>query len=148
MLIEAWRQHFNTVRPHSSLDYVPPAPQASHPGLATRSVCEVRRGAHADAPLTFTQITPWGQAIRRRRRLQLRPKAQDGQTPCALRSHLPDPGHVSPPASPQIAPIDQQSRLTTEMQAWIALAISNASISTPAAPTLPNDQCSTTTDNG
>ena len=28
VLIEAWRWHFNTVRPHSSLGYVPPAPEA------------------------------------------------------------------------------------------------------------------------
>ena len=28
VLIESWRQHFNTVRPHSSLGYVPPAPEA------------------------------------------------------------------------------------------------------------------------
>jgi putative transposase len=28
VLIERWRRHYNTVRPHSSLDYKPPAPQA------------------------------------------------------------------------------------------------------------------------
>ena len=28
VLIEAWRRHYNTVRPHSSLDYRPPAPEA------------------------------------------------------------------------------------------------------------------------
>ena len=27
ILIEQWRQHYNTVRPHSSLNYRPPAPQ-------------------------------------------------------------------------------------------------------------------------
>ncbi len=31
VLIEVWRQHFNTVRPHSSLGYVPPAPEAVLP---------------------------------------------------------------------------------------------------------------------
>ena len=31
VLIEAWRRHFNTVRPHSSLGYVPPAPEAVLP---------------------------------------------------------------------------------------------------------------------
>jgi transposase InsO family protein len=31
VLIESWRQHFNTVRPHSSLGYVPPAPEATVP---------------------------------------------------------------------------------------------------------------------
>ena len=27
-MIEGWRQHYNTVRPHSSLGYKPPAPNA------------------------------------------------------------------------------------------------------------------------
>jgi putative transposase len=28
IVIEEWRQHYNTVRPHSSLGYKPPAPEA------------------------------------------------------------------------------------------------------------------------
>ena len=28
VLIDAWRRHYNTVRPHSSLGYRPPAPEA------------------------------------------------------------------------------------------------------------------------
>ena len=31
--IEAWRRHYNTVRPHSSLGYRPPAPEAATPPL-------------------------------------------------------------------------------------------------------------------
>jgi len=31
VLIERWRQHYNTVRPHSSLGYKPPAPEAILP---------------------------------------------------------------------------------------------------------------------
>jgi len=31
VLIERWRRHYNTVRPHSSLGYRPPAPEASQP---------------------------------------------------------------------------------------------------------------------
>ena len=31
VLIESWRHHFNTVRPHSSLGYLPPAPEAVLP---------------------------------------------------------------------------------------------------------------------
>ena len=27
VLIEQWRVHYNTVRPHSALDYRPPAPE-------------------------------------------------------------------------------------------------------------------------
>lgn len=29
VLIEAWRRHYNTVRPHSSLGYRPPAPETA-----------------------------------------------------------------------------------------------------------------------
>ena len=28
MLIEHWRRHYNTIRPHSALGYRPPAPEA------------------------------------------------------------------------------------------------------------------------
>jgi len=31
VLIEAWRRHYNAVRPHSSLGYRPPAPEAILP---------------------------------------------------------------------------------------------------------------------
>ena len=31
VVIEQWRKHYNTVRPHSSLGYRPPAPQAHMP---------------------------------------------------------------------------------------------------------------------
>jgi len=31
ILVEQWRVHYNTVRPHSSLGYRPPAPQAVNP---------------------------------------------------------------------------------------------------------------------
>jgi putative transposase len=33
VLIEQWRHHYNTVRPHSSLGYRPPAPQTFVPRL-------------------------------------------------------------------------------------------------------------------
>ena len=33
VLIEAWRRHYNTVRPHSSLNYRPPAPETATPPL-------------------------------------------------------------------------------------------------------------------
>jgi putative transposase len=31
VLVEEWRVHYNTVRPHSSPGYRPPAPQAINP---------------------------------------------------------------------------------------------------------------------
>src|SRR5919107_5775753 len=33
VLIERWRQHYNTVRPHSALGYRPPAPEVVMPGV-------------------------------------------------------------------------------------------------------------------
>jgi len=33
VLIEAWRRHYNTIRPHSSLGYRPPAPKIASPPL-------------------------------------------------------------------------------------------------------------------
>ena len=33
VLIEAWRRHYNTIRPHSSLGYRPPAPETATPPL-------------------------------------------------------------------------------------------------------------------
>ena len=37
-LIECWRQHYNQVRPHSSLSYRPPAPVAILPLPAPNSL--------------------------------------------------------------------------------------------------------------
>ena len=37
VLIERWRQHYNTVRPHSSLGYKPPAPEAILPRHAVQA---------------------------------------------------------------------------------------------------------------
>ena len=31
IVIERWRKHYNTIRPHSALNYRPPAPQTSAP---------------------------------------------------------------------------------------------------------------------
>jgi hypothetical protein len=33
IVIEQWRKHYNTVRPHSALNYRPPAPQTMNPFL-------------------------------------------------------------------------------------------------------------------
>ena len=35
VLIEQWRQHHNTVRPHSALGYRPPAPESLQPCAVT-----------------------------------------------------------------------------------------------------------------
>ena len=38
ILIEAWRRHYNTVRPHSSLGYRPPAPETIRPSRRHRAM--------------------------------------------------------------------------------------------------------------
>lgn len=37
IVIESWRRHYNTMRPHSSLGYRPPAPEVFVPALASAS---------------------------------------------------------------------------------------------------------------
>ena len=46
IVIESWRRHYNTIRPHASLDYKPPAPEVFVPALAAcplRYVDQLRR---------------------------------------------------------------------------------------------------------
>ena len=47
VVIESWRRHYNTERPHGSLGYKPPAPEVFIPAFATRA------GREADDALTF-----------------------------------------------------------------------------------------------
>jgi hypothetical protein len=68
VLIEAWRRHYNTIRPHSSLGYRPPAPEAAappgRPPVPLRSTCGRHwRKAH---PCTNNQHGPLsgGQSLR------------------------------------------------------------------------------------
>jgi len=49
VMIESWRQHYNTVRPHSSLGYKPPAPEAILPrpaGLPYATLRSAQQGDH------------------------------------------------------------------------------------------------------
>lgn len=46
VLIEQWRRHYNEVRPHSSLGYRPPAPQAVVPGNKAEEFKEGFVSAH------------------------------------------------------------------------------------------------------
>ncbi len=50
VLIERWRQEYNTVRPHSSLGYRPPAPETTEPEN-TAAGCATLRGAPLHPPL-------------------------------------------------------------------------------------------------
>ena len=42
IVIESWRRHYNTVRPHASLRYKPPAPEVFVPALAARAASQSR----------------------------------------------------------------------------------------------------------
>src|SRR5271170_4769379 len=74
VLIEAWRRHFNAVRPHSSLNYRPPAPEAIIARIGTIvpwASAPALGGARSPNPTVAskmlshyhsTRITPRGQA--------------------------------------------------------------------------------------
>ena len=55
IVIENWRRHFNTVRPHSSLDYQTPAEFAAKLGQTSASIQatgrDLRYGASRPGPL-------------------------------------------------------------------------------------------------
>ncbi len=53
VIIESWRQHTNTVRPHASLGYRPPAPEVLIPALAARPAAP-----HRPAPPARLQVAP------------------------------------------------------------------------------------------
>jgi transposase InsO family protein len=42
IVIESWRRHYNTVRPHGSLGYKPPAPEVFVPAMAARATAQPR----------------------------------------------------------------------------------------------------------
>ena len=55
ILIGRWRDHYNTFRPHSSLGYQPPAPEAILPrpaGLPYAALRSVHQGDHHRRTLT------------------------------------------------------------------------------------------------
>jgi len=39
-IIESWRRHYNTERPHGSLGYKPPAPEVFVPAFAARAAAQ------------------------------------------------------------------------------------------------------------
>jgi putative transposase len=59
IVIESWRRHYNSVRPHGSLGYRPPAPEVFVPAMTARSASQPRpatpprAGAQAVNALTF-----------------------------------------------------------------------------------------------
>jgi putative transposase len=51
VLIEAWRRHYNAVRPHSALDYRAPAPKVFVSALAAWPAAPPRPTPPAPLPL-------------------------------------------------------------------------------------------------
>ena len=51
IVIESWRRHYNTVRPHASLGYRPPAPEVFIPALAAWPAAPVRPAPPARLPM-------------------------------------------------------------------------------------------------
>jgi putative transposase len=64
VVIESWWRHFNTVRPHGSLGYKPPAPEVFVPAMtaracsATPTSAAARAGVAAYHALTFELDQP------------------------------------------------------------------------------------------
>lgn len=54
VLIERWRRHYNTVRPHSSLGYLPPAPAAIQPLSIASATPQQSKGAGLEVQQTLT----------------------------------------------------------------------------------------------
>ena len=65
VLVERWRGHYNTVRPHSSLGYQPPAPEAIQP-RSLASATPQRAGLARRPPQHELKhwYLPWGQVRR------------------------------------------------------------------------------------
>ncbi len=59
VLIERWRHHYNTIRPHSSLGYRPPAPETILPNVEGPTYpVEGLRAAHQLNPIELGQCPP------------------------------------------------------------------------------------------
>jgi len=52
IVIESWRRHYNTIRPHASLGYKPPAPEVFVPVFAAWPAAP---GRPAPPPVTLAQ---------------------------------------------------------------------------------------------
>ena len=48
VVVESWRRHYNTKRPHGSLGYKPPAPEVYVPAFVTRTTPKSKSAQQAD----------------------------------------------------------------------------------------------------
>ena len=68
IVIESWRRHYNTVRPHASLGYRPPAPEAFVPAFTAWPAALARPALPAKLPVVerptvhslYARTTSWG----------------------------------------------------------------------------------------
>ena len=51
IIVESWRRHYNTVRPHASLGYRPPAPEVFVPAFAAWPAAQTGNAPPATFPL-------------------------------------------------------------------------------------------------
>ena len=59
IIIESWRRHYNSVRPHSSLGYKPPAPEVFVPSHAAWPSPLVKAAPTAPLALAFFSRSQW-----------------------------------------------------------------------------------------
>ena len=52
VVIESWRRHYNTIRPHASIGYKPPAPEVFVPAFASVAGCATPTGSAGHAGAT------------------------------------------------------------------------------------------------
>ncbi len=123
ILIEGWRRHYNTVRPHSSLDYRPSAPEAlvpmdQRPTMHYKSTWTTQSRQTIPPALfagTATGRNPLGPCGRTHRETPLRHSRKPRRRPRhALRpTHKRPRSHPEPDRLPQVAqtlPADLISR--------------------------------------
>src|SRR5690606_25477592 len=85
IIVESWRRHYNTVRPHGSLGYKPPAPEVFIPAFARAALQPQPAMPPALAPrpalhYQSTWTSPWGPINRFR--------SQSGKSRLSSRTHL------------------------------------------------------------
>ena len=56
IILESWRRHYNTVRPHASLGYRPPAPEVLIPSLVTGPAAPPQPASPAKLPVALRPV--------------------------------------------------------------------------------------------
>ncbi len=101
IIIESWRRHYNTIRPHGALGYKPPAPEVFVPAMTTLADCarptgsggQATRRAEADPALILNSDHLVGQ-VNFIHHLHVEPRLSRHGVGRALLSALPSWGAV------------------------------------------------------